>query len=104
MTPVAGVKAGSYIAHSHRKPSHPFRAFIPIPWCDVCQRLIVIFIFLPITQRLRPVFSDRNLDPLGSETLAQTGAFDDPWKFLRGEDLEDIAEGRGKHWSGACVE
>lgn len=90
--------------HSHRKTSHPFLAFVPTPCCGSHRSLVVIFIFLPITQRLGSVFSDRNLDPLGSETFAQTRAFDDAWEFLRREDLEDIAESRGKHWSGACVQ
>jgi len=64
--------------------------------------LIVIIVILIVV--LGVVLADRNLDALGSETLAKQSALAHSGELLGRVNLEYIAENRSEHWRLAVVD
>lgn len=51
-----------------------------------------------------PILANRDLDALGSETLAERRALADTGKFLGGIDLENLRKDRGQHGGTSLVD
>ena len=65
---------------------------------------IVILIFFAIAEGLGTIFTNRNLNALRSEALAEIRALDHTGELLCAKDLEDIREGAGEDWGGSGVQ
>ena len=66
--------------------------------------VVIVSISATPTRTLDTILSDRNLDPLQREALAQLGAFNDTGELLGGEDLEGFTEDRGQNGRRAMVD
>ena len=66
--------------------------------------IIILLLLPPLPPRPRPIFSNRNLNPLRGKAFTECRALDNAGELFCAEDLEDVGEGGGEDRGGAIIE